>query len=228
MPNVVRNEFSITGENVQLVLDDIGFDSVIQPENIRVLIDFDRIVPRPQEQPAEGWNAWCSENWGTTLYDGVLPGDIIELTAKRASFNFYTRWTPAFLVVQKVAERFPACKFLLRTLDEANNLAGDAAWQNGRLTLYLRPFALKLRTDEDLPANDPVTPEIRATAARLVQAAADAYEGHFLEKEHAEKVVAQTLAESGRAVKVEFRQNDDGSTCLSVEVERPKSEDPGT
>jgi hypothetical protein len=224
MPNIVRNDLTIEGENVRLVQDAMGFDSIIQPQNIRVLIDFDCIVPRSPEQPEEGWNEWCAKHWGAMPYDSGQPEDIVELTDKKVSFAFYTRWAPAFLVVETLARQFPNFMFLLRTLDETANVAGDAAWQNGRPTLFLPPFALKLRTGENVPANDPVTPEIRATAARLVQAAADAYEGQAPQKENAEKIVAETIAESGSAVKVEFRQNDDGSACLCVEVENAKSE----
>src|ERR1700678_413184 len=105
MANLVRNDLEIQGDNIKTVLDAIGFNpkglpivwnAKVQPENIAVLINFDRIVPRPKEPPVEGWDEWVTRNWGTTPYDGYADGDIFELTDNKVSFKFYTRWTPSF------------------------------------------------------------------------------------------------------------------------------------
>jgi hypothetical protein len=60
MANLVRNDLEIQGNNIKTVLDAIGFNpngvpivwnAKVQPENIAVLIDFNRIVPRPTDPP---------------------------------------------------------------------------------------------------------------------------------------------------------------------------------
>ncbi len=105
MPNLTRNDLRVEGENINKVLDAIGFNpggvpivwgAAIQPDNIAVLIDFNRIVPRPVKAPLEGWDEWITKNWGTMPYDGYSDGDISELTDNMVWFKFYTRWTPAY------------------------------------------------------------------------------------------------------------------------------------
>lgn len=80
MPNLTRNDLRIEGENINKVLDAIGFNpggapivwgAKVQPENIAVLIDFNRIVPRPTETPVEGWDEWITKNWGTIHTTGT-------------------------------------------------------------------------------------------------------------------------------------------------------------
>jgi hypothetical protein len=52
MSNLVRNDLTIEGANVQQVLQAIGFNP---GDAEAVLIDFNRITPRPNETPIEGW-----------------------------------------------------------------------------------------------------------------------------------------------------------------------------
>ena len=223
MTNLMRNNLLIEGQDLKPVLDAIGFKSKVQPQNITVLIDFDRIVPRPQEQPNEGWDRWTSENWGTVPYDGYLEGDILELTAKRALFKFYTRSTSAFPAIDQLARRFRDSTFHLSNWELTNHCWGEAEWKKGQRTLYVPLFAMKLKCDADVPACDPVSDEMRATAAQLVGAALDAHSGCSTpQKETAESVVAKVIAMSGQSVNLEFEPNADGSCCLCVYVEAPE------
>src|SRR5258706_2251904 len=180
MSNLVRHNLTIEGNDVQQVLEAIGFNpegepikwgTAVQPENAAVLIDFGRIIPRPKAMPREGWEKWVGEYWGTLPYDGARDGDIFELTNSKASFKFYTRSTPAFPVIETLAKRFPQFKVSLRTWELTNHRMGEAEWQNGMRTLFVPMFALKLRAGGDTPANDPVTDKMRTAAAQLVTAA---------------------------------------------------------
>lgn len=226
MANLVRNDLEILGENIKMVLDAIGFNpngvpiewnAEAQPENIAVLIDFKRIVPRPTEPPIEGWDEWITKNWGTMPYDGYSDGDIIELTDNKVSFKFYTRSTPAFPLIETLAKRFPEFKFTFQSWDQTNHRFGEVTWQNGLRTLFVPMFGMKLRNDADEPANDPTTDEMKATATQLVRAAAETCNGATPDINAAERIAAGVMAASGRSVAVNVEQNEDGSFYLSIE-----------
>ena len=227
MANLVRHDLEIHGGNIKTVLDAIGFNpggvpivwnAEVQPENIAVLINFNRIVLRPEEPPVEGWDEWITRNWGTVPYDGYSDGDIFELTDEKVSFKFYTKSTPAFPLIETLAKRFPECKFTLQTCDQTNHRFGEVTWQNGLCTLFVPMFGMKVRHDADVPANDAPTDEMKATAAQLVRAAAETCIGISPDTSAAETTVAEVIASSGRCVKINFQPNDDGSCCLCVEV----------
>jgi hypothetical protein len=82
----------------------IEWGAKVQPENTALLIDFNRITPRPTESPKEGWGKWVDDNWGGLPYDGYEEGDLFELTESRASFKFYTKNRAAFPVVETLAK----------------------------------------------------------------------------------------------------------------------------
>lgn len=227
MPNLTRNDLRVEGENINKVLDAIGFNpggvpivwgAAIQPDNIAVLIDFNRIVPRPVKAPLEGWDEWITKNWGTMPYDGYSDGDISELTDNMVWFKFYTRWTPAYPLIETLAERFPQFKFSLQSWDQTNHRFGEVTWQNGLRRLFVPMFEMKVRHDADVPANDPITDEMKATAAQLVKAAAEKCNGTSLDTDAAETSVATLMATRGGSVTVKFEPNCDGSCCLRVEV----------
>jgi hypothetical protein len=227
MPNLTRNDLRIEGEDINKVLDAIGFNpggvpivwgAAVQPANIAVLINFDRIVPRPAEPPVEGWDEWITKNWGATPYDGCAAGDILELTDNKICFKFYTKWTPAFLLIETLAKRFPDFLFDLQVWDQTNHRFGEVTWQNGLRTLFVPMFGMKVRHDADVPANDPITGDMKATAAQLVRAAAGKCNGTSLDTDAAETTVASLMATRGGSVAVKFDTNCDGSCCLCVEV----------
>jgi len=226
MSNLVRNDLTIEGDNVQEVLQAIGFNpggapivwgAKVQPENIAVLIDFNRIAPRPTESPKEGWGKWVDDNWGGLPYDGYEEGDLIGLTESRVSFKFYTKNRPAFPVVETLAKAFPAYKVSFGSWELTNHFIGEAAWENGKRKLYVPMFQVKL--EGDMPANDPVTDDMRKAAADIVQAALEACPTCTLDIGAAKTRVAGTLAASGRSIKVEFETNDDGSHCLYIDAD---------
>ena len=220
MANLMRNNLLIEGKNVKKVLDFIGFNSRIQPANTVILIDFERIVPRPQERPDEGWEKWISENWGTMPYDGYLEGDIFEVTNEKAFFKFYTKSTSAFPVIDQLARQFLEFTFHLSNWELTNHWWGEAEWEKGERRLYVPLFARKSKCDADVPACDPVSDEMRATAAQLVGAAMAAHNGCSTpQRETAESIVAKVIAMSGQSVNLEFEPNADGSCCLCVYVE---------
>jgi len=225
MSNLVRNDVTIEGANVREVLQAIGFNpggapivwgAKVQPENIAVLIDFNRITPRPNATPKEGWRKWVDDNWGGVPYDGYEQGDLFELSENRVSFKFYTKNHPAFPVIETLAKAFPAYKVKYGSWELTNHLIGEAAWENGNRKLYVPMFQVKL--EADMPANDPVTDDMRNAAADLVQAALEACPTCTLDIEAAKTRVAGTLAASERPIKVEFETNVDGSHCLYIDA----------
>ena len=227
MANLVRNDLEILGDNIKTVLDAIGFNpngaaivwnAKVQPENIAVLIDFNRIFPRPTETPTEGWDEWITKNWGTMPYDGYSDGDIFELTDKKVSFKFYTKSTPAFPLIETLAKRFHEFTFNFQSWDQTNHRFGEVTWQNGVRTIFVPMFNLKTKPDDDVPANDPVTDELKVAATQLVGAAAETCNGTRPDINAAERIVAGVMAASGRSVAVNFQPNDDGSFYLSIEA----------
>ena len=227
MANLVRNDLEIQGSNIKMVLDAIGFNpggvpivwgAAIQPDKIAVLIDFNRIVPRPTEPPVEGWDVWFTKNWGTVPYGGYSDGDIFEITQDSVALKFYTKWTPAFPLIETLAKRFPECKFTLQVWDQTDHCFGEVAWQNGLRTLFVPMFGMKMRDDADEPANDAVTEAMKVTAAELVRTAAETCSGISPDTSAAATTVAEVIAASGRSVKIKFQSNDDGACCLCVEV----------
>jgi hypothetical protein len=227
MANLVRNDLEIQGNNIKMVLDAIGFNpdgvpivwgAAIQPENIAILINFNRIVPRPEEPPIEGWDEWITRNWGTVPYDGYFEGDIFELTDEKVSFTFYTKSAPAYPLIETLAKRFPQFKVNFQGWDQTNHRFGEVTWQNGLCTLFVPMFGMKVRHDADVPANDAPTDEMKATAAQLVRAAAEKCNGTSLDTDAAETTVASLMATRGGSVTVKFDPNSDGSYCLRVEV----------
>ncbi len=227
MANLVRNDLEILGDNIKTVLDAIGFNpngvpivwnAQVQPENIAVLIDFNRIVPRPKDSPVEGWDEWITKNWGTVPYDGYSDGDIFELTDKKVSFKFYTKSTPAFPLIETLAKRFPEFKFNFQSWDQSNHRFGEVTWKNGLRTLFVPMFGMKMRADADEPADDPITNEMKDTAVQLVRAAAETCIGTSPDTSEAETKVASLMATRGGSVTVKFETNCDGSCCLCIEA----------
>ena len=226
MSKLMCNDLTIEGNNVKQVLDAIGFNpdgvpiqwgAEVQPDNIAVLIDFDRIVPQPKETPSEGWRKWISDNWGAMPYDGAEAGDISELTDNKVRFEFYTRWTSAFPVIEALAKQFPEFTIRLRNWELSKHRSGEAAWRNGFRTLYVPMFQLK--TNSDSPACDPVTDEIRTMAAQLIEALGSGCTPEAVE------AVANKIAASGHPVKVEFETNDDGSRYLYIDADADESDE---
>jgi hypothetical protein len=222
MANLVRNDITILGENLQVVLDAIGFNTTFDTRvpklgGFTVLFNFDRIVPRPQDNPPEGWSKWFSDNWGTCPYDCALPKDILEQSDNKICFSVYTKWTTAYTSLEKVVARFPNYKYNLYMRELANHTVGEVTWVNGRRRLVVQTYRLLLRDDGDYPAFPPITEADKAKAAELVRAAAQTFQG-VIPDEDAEIVVAEILANGGEAaLKVQFVSNDDGSCCLCVD-----------
>ena len=224
MANLVRNDITIEGDDLQQVLDAIGFKTQFDTRlpslgEFTVLFNFDRVVARPENDPAEGWSEWFSNNWGTCPYDCARPKDILEQSDNKICFIVYTKWTPIYDSMSKVVERFPNYKYDLYMWEQSNDIVGEVSWVNGRLRLVIQPYTLERRNDCDCPAFCPVGDAARTRAKELVQVAAQLYKGSALLRiEDAERIVAEALAGSGRtALLVQFVTNDDGSCCLCVD-----------
>ena len=115
MANIVRNDLTIEGPNVKVVLDAIGFKqpSTLKGLNEVVLIDLYRL----------GNEFNCQ--WPMP-YGGYQEGDLFELMENRASFKFYTKNERAQHIIWALSKRFPGLKFTSTTNDLINGLvAGE-------------------------------------------------------------------------------------------------------
>jgi hypothetical protein len=222
MPNLTRNDLTITGDNISSVLEFIGFDPftpVPHWGNQKVLIDLTRIIPEPTEEPPEGRRQWRYSRWGTAeLYNGYLPGDIYELSSTKASFAFYTKWSSAYKAVDFIATQFPGCRFCYRIWDQTNHQMAEILWAGGHQVVYTSTYDMKLLDGQDAAAMDPVTPHIRAKATLLLDQLCDEYKDLVSPDPEAIDVVARTIAMGGCSVELEFDPDPNGVHCLKVEA----------
>lgn len=229
MPNITRNDLCIIGQDVKCVLEFIGFNpngipvtcgTDVRTPNLAILIDFNRIVPKPATEPPQGWREWCYGHWGTVkLYDGYMDGDIFELSDNQAAFKFYTEWTSAYKCVRALAQRFAEFRFRYSSCDTTNHSMGEVIWEKGYPVVFAPMYDLKVRDDVDAPVWDPITEEITTTAKSLVEAAQQGYSAALSVDEDAVDVVANAMASSGKPVRVELRPNKGGGVCLTVHVD---------
>jgi hypothetical protein len=224
MPNLSRNDLTITGDNAIQVLDFIDFDPLTPvsfwPDwSPPTLIDFNRIVPEPRNEPDEGRREWRYNNWGTpSLYDGYRNGDILELTSNKVSFQFYTVWAPAYQAIKALAKRFPEFRFHYRGWDQTNHHIGTVIWEKGQPTVVVPMYYMKLRKDCDVPAFDPVTPDILSTAKHLVEQVYNKSDIIVPVDTEAIEVVSEALAVSGSSAKLFLNVVPKGAACLIVAV----------
>jgi hypothetical protein len=135
MANLFRNDLSIEGDNIQRALSVIGFkeESLIKELGV-VLIDLPRIIPMPAR---ELQGEWVTKNWGGSPYDGLMEGDLLELSATRVVFKFFTRHGPVQKIIWKLAERFPELKFTYEVREEVNDLVGGEVLEDGKQSLFV-------------------------------------------------------------------------------------------
>lgn len=218
MPNVMRTTLHIQGPHVQDVLNYIGFNpggTYISPgtpfdtPGLRVLIDFNRVVPKPAAEPPEGWTKWYSRNWGSVPYDGYSDGDIIEISEHKASFKFHTKWTAAYFVVHTLAKRFSDYSFQMLNWETGGDEFSDALWKNGRLLLHVQPYAVCFQRGIDdksyqSPALvDPPTACTQRYAEALFRVAVVKSGIDLPIDPCAVEIVAHTIHEASRVVTVE-------------------------
>jgi hypothetical protein len=151
MANLFRNELTIEGENIQRVLDFIGFQkpSLIEELGV-VLIDFPPIVPMPA---AAITPEWARENWGGSPYDGYIEGDLFELTDRKVAFKFFTKHAPVEKIIFKLAERFSELKFTYAVHDTVNEFVGGMVLENGTQALFvdLHLHPIPVADEEECP-----------------------------------------------------------------------------
>ena len=126
MANLVRNDLTIEGPNVQQVLDAIGFmrPSTLPGLSEIVLIDLYRL----------GHEFNCK--WPMP-YGGYLDGDVFEVTDNKASFKFYTKNERTQQIIWALSQRFPGYKFTCTTNDVINGLIAGEVVEGGEQTVFV-------------------------------------------------------------------------------------------
>ena len=121
MANIVRNDITIEGGNLQQILDAIGFNTHFgASEDKYTVFNYELIAPPPKDEPPEGWEDWYSNNWGSFPYGGAEPGDILERSDTKICFKVYTKSGSAYDMVEKVAKRFPQYRVGVFMWEKAN------------------------------------------------------------------------------------------------------------
>ncbi|WP_296722371.1 hypothetical protein [Erythrobacter sp.] len=103
-----------------------------------LILDFDAVIPMPEDQKVAGGAHWAVENWGTK-WSG-FDVEIKDIDAETLWFQFTTAWdfpTPAFVAI---AAEFPLLTFSGTAFEENHEfeLAGDfngpRPWAPARLS----------------------------------------------------------------------------------------------
>lgn len=140
MANIWRNDLTIEGPNVQLVLDAIGFkkSSTLSGLNEIVLIDTHRL----------GHEFGCQ--W-PMRYGGAQEGDVLKLTDNKVSFKFYTRVGTGYAqpIIWALSKKFFEYKFTSTIRELSNGRIGGEVLVAGEQTVYV-----------DIHGHDDLVPEI--------------------------------------------------------------------
>lgn len=169
MPNHTLNTLTFSGDSARI---EALLAAVQNDEGGKGSIDFDRLIPmpeelnperNPQETPNEmcfnfpAWYDWRIEHWGTkwNAYDGqeveLLQGGDIRMT-------FHTAWNPPHPIVAKLSQQFPDIQILHEWADEDPcGYHGSRTYMNGVCTDSFEPeeTADKLRFYTLLMCEDP-------------------------------------------------------------------------
>ena len=97
--------------------------------------DFDpeNFIAKAQHQIATGmdWWNWNVRNWGTKWE--VNASAIGETEEGDLEFRFSTAWSPPVEALNKLAEQYPMLTFGIRAIDECENFAYVAMWEQGQM-----------------------------------------------------------------------------------------------
>lgn len=137
MPDNVLNLVYVEGEEKriwelleQVKQDDIGIGS----------IDFNKIIPIPEELEAAAHCGWMNEHWGTKENAYGCRGTLPDSEEVRAILGFQTAGIRANKIVEKLAERYPDLAFTHWWASEClGAYVGDMSYENGKIVEFNIP-----------------------------------------------------------------------------------------
>lgn len=125
MPNHVKNILEFVGSETEISKLKETISGYNEEEDIDMEIDFERIIPMPQDAD---WFHWRVDNWGTkwNAYEQE------ETIGNKMIFN--TAWCPPTPVIDKLATMFPTLKITHRWASEdIGHCCGKRVYQNGAI-----------------------------------------------------------------------------------------------
>jgi hypothetical protein len=164
MPDWVKCEFTISGEEVQDVLQLIGavgqkpkFDpnSLIpyptkwaeMDKEFKEAGGYWEDIPEKRAAYLEKWGTsysgynlggyeWCIKHWGTKWHPRVIEVQIQD--EETAMIIFETPWSPPIPLLNALASKFPATEFLLHWDEENTEDQGEVSWVEERQDIQTR------------------------------------------------------------------------------------------
>ncbi len=231
MSVVFVNYLTITGKDFKQAVESTTFNSAGMPVLCAInceklegaeMSDCKNIVPVPSETPAEGWKQWVYDNWGAEPFRDHRDGGIIGLTENSVTLAFEP-CTYAYEQIEALAKRFPELRFRLEARFPELEYESSAIWAGGRLSVFVSQYEYGMESQLQPPQNDgdpqAIRNELLATATTLIQSALARYGGNASVDKDAVELVVQVMAQSGSPVTVEFKQNNEESAWLYVQVQ---------
>ena len=140
MPNHVRNELRISGDNrIIKQLESFVQSATETPNAEQLAFDFNNIIPQPncvikgcislEEQaayPNRNWYDWNIAHWDTkwNAYDCVR--------GSHGNYSFTTAWSAPLKVIAALSWLYPELVFTLYCEEEAGSFHGEVQFKQGR------------------------------------------------------------------------------------------------
>ena len=126
MPNWCENVLTIKTKDEKVlkqILETIKGQQDNDGEIIELVIDFQKIIPRPKSEE-NNWFDWNCANWGTkwNADSGFL---------NKNTISFFTAWTPPEPIVKKLSEMFPNVSFSMKFTEPGDRFYGRYEYKNG-------------------------------------------------------------------------------------------------
>jgi hypothetical protein len=106
--------------------------ATVERERRKLLLDFNKFVPMPDDVKIAGTLDWCCLHWGTR-WNADERTKVERLSDCEVRFDFDTAWDPPDLVVIAMAEQFPCLKLELIYGDDFAGFEGMLICEHGAL-----------------------------------------------------------------------------------------------
>lgn len=151
MPNYCDNNLRVKGKSLDIaefVRDCISLDIKQYPYSNEIyedkFLDFNRIVPEPENNENHNWYSWRLENWGTKWEVCETHSFRIEPVDKNNEENreieltilFSTAWTPANKIYEALMKKYKdtSLEFEIEYYEGGCAFAGHTHFSNGQIT----------------------------------------------------------------------------------------------